>query len=121
MFSDFTAQPNKNACYTYIGKELERDMGNMGYVFLTCGTFVFCAWFCSFGLCFRDKTAKELREHIRAKKYIMEGTIDNSDIGDFNSQVDGINDITKGGGDEEGLVNNHTNESVINQDKSRNK
>ena len=85
MFTDFTTYPNKNSCYSYIGIELERDMGNMGYVFLTCGTFVFCAWFCSFGLCFRDKTAKELREHIRAKKYIMEDTKDNSDLGALQS------------------------------------
>ncbi|CDW78190.1 tetraspanin family protein [Stylonychia lemnae] len=114
MFTDFTEIPNKASCYSSIGGELERDMGNMGYVFLSCGTFVFCAWFCAFGLCFRDKQAKELREHIRAKKYIMEGTMDNSEIGGLQSHQDGVNDVTKGGGDDENLVQNQTIDQSLN-------
>ena len=55
-------------CFTHISDELDRDMGRMGYVFLTCGTFVFCAWFCQFGLCCRDKNTKVMREHLKKDK-----------------------------------------------------
>lgn len=52
----------------------------MGYIFLSCGTFVFCAWFCQFGLCFRDKEARALLEHLKAKKYLING-LQNGEIG----------------------------------------
>lgn len=71
LFTNYTSGPNFEPCYTYIADELERDLGKMGYVFLSCGSFVFCAWFCQFGLCFRDKQAKEMQEHMKAKKYLM--------------------------------------------------
>ncbi|TNV78143.1 hypothetical protein FGO68_gene1797 [Halteria grandinella] len=68
QFSNYQYGPNENACWSYIAKELDSDMGKMGYVFLSCGSFVFCAWFCQFGLCFRDKEEKAIREHIRQKR-----------------------------------------------------
>jgi hypothetical protein len=56
---------NAEPCFVKIADELERDMGKMGYVFLTCGTFVFAAWYCQFGLCFREgKKERAAREEV---------------------------------------------------------
>lgn len=46
LFTSYQTGPNTEPCFHRIADELERDMGKMGYVFLSCGTFVFCAWFC---------------------------------------------------------------------------
>jgi hypothetical protein len=52
----------------HLADELDRDMGKMGFVFLSLGSFVFCAWFCQFGLCCRDKQAEAVREHMKKKR-----------------------------------------------------
>jgi hypothetical protein len=43
---DLQAEPNLEPCFVHLADELDRDMGKMGYVFLSLGSFVFCAWFC---------------------------------------------------------------------------
>eukprot|EP00347_Sterkiella_histriomuscorum_P006329 403353169 len=141
LFTDFRSGPNYNSCYYSIARELERDMGNMGYVFLTCGTFVFCAWFCSFGLCFRDKDARALREQMKLKKYVLgeDSEIDNSTINqpgqqnnldgpDNNGQTQNFDEQgeqfnrtsnptynTKNGGDNENLVKRLKNDKAKHQ------
>ena len=65
---DIQAGPNLEPCFVHLADELDRDMGKMGYVFLSLGTFVFCAWFCQFGLCCRDKQAEAVREHLKKKR-----------------------------------------------------
>jgi hypothetical protein len=72
LFTSYQSGPNTDPCFYRIADELESDMGKLGYVFLSCGTFVFCAWFCQFGLCFRNKEEKVIREHLRMKKLAIQ-------------------------------------------------